>query len=55
LHAHVVAREASSVTEDDVIAHAREHLARYKVPKQVVLRSDPLPRNAAGKVMKADL
>ncbi len=43
------------MTEDDVRSYAREYLARYKVPKQVVLRPDPLPRNAAGKVVKADL
>jgi fatty-acyl-CoA synthase len=54
LHAHVVPRAGAEVNEDDVIAHAREHLARYKVPKQVHLR-DELPRNAAGKVLRQKL
>jgi fatty-acyl-CoA synthase len=54
LHAHVVPREGADLSEDDVVAHAREHLARYKVPKQVHLR-DELPRNAAGKVLRGEL
>ncbi|MCA1728132.1 MAG: acyl-CoA synthetase [Actinobacteria bacterium] len=35
-------------------AHAREHLARFKVPKHVLLVDD-LPRNTAGKILKREL
>jgi fatty-acyl-CoA synthase len=34
--------------------HVREHLARYKVPREVIL-CDELPRNATGKVLKREL
>ena len=30
----------------------RETLAAYKVPSEWEIRQDPLPRNAAGKVLK---
>jgi acyl-CoA synthetase (AMP-forming)/AMP-acid ligase II len=30
-------------------------LARYKVPDRVVVATDPLPRNATGKILKAEL
>jgi malonyl-CoA/methylmalonyl-CoA synthetase len=40
--------------EDRLRGFARERLAAYKVPKQVVLMTD-LPRNAVGKVIKPEL
>jgi len=42
-----------SLTEDEVLARCRARLARFKVPKKVVLRSaDQLPTTATGKVQK---
>jgi acyl-CoA synthetase (AMP-forming)/AMP-acid ligase II len=38
-----------------VIPRCREALATYKVPKQVVVHAEPLPRNANGKVLKRAL
>jgi fatty-acyl-CoA synthase len=38
-------------TEEDLIAHARRHLAGYKTPKQVHV-VDELPRNQSGKLLK---
>jgi len=37
-----------------VIAHCRERLANFKVPREVAFVSK-LPRNAGGKVLKRDL
>jgi acyl-CoA synthetase (AMP-forming)/AMP-acid ligase II len=37
------------------LAHARERVADFKVPQYVALRDQPLPRNPAGKVLKAQL
>ncbi|MGI5134671.1 MULTISPECIES: acyl-CoA synthetase [unclassified Streptomyces] len=42
------------VTEEELIAHARETLAPFKAPKRVVF-VDELPRNASGKILKRDL
>ena len=35
-----------------VQAHCAETLSSYKVPAHVELRTEPLPRNATGKIMK---
>jgi long-chain acyl-CoA synthetase len=42
----------SAVHEKGIIAHCQERLARYKVPKYVKILSDPLPKTAAGKIMR---
>ena len=41
-----------TLTEDDVRAWVRAELADFKVPAYVELRTDPLPRNASGKLLK---
>ena len=38
-----------------VRAFCKEQMADYKVPGQVVIGRDPLPRNANGKIQKAEL
>ncbi len=53
--AFVVPREGAEVTEEEIIAFCSEHLADYKVPSEVVIQRDPLPRNPAGKVLKPAL
>ncbi|MGW0038304.1 class I adenylate-forming enzyme family protein [Gordonia sp. NPDC003376] len=45
--------DGDALTAQTVIAHAKEHLARFKVPKRVVfLEPDHLPTTATGKVQK---
>jgi long-chain acyl-CoA synthetase len=53
VYAVVVPRAA--VTEDELIAHCREAIAGYKVPKRLELRTEPLPKSGAGKVLKREL
>ncbi|MEJ2604735.1 MAG: long-chain-fatty-acid--CoA ligase [Gammaproteobacteria bacterium] len=55
VHAIVVPREGAEVTEDDIIAHAREAIAGYKAPKSVEFRAEPLPLSGAMKVLKREL
>ena len=38
-----------------VIEHCRTHLADFKVPQYVATRSEPLPRNPGGKLLKKQL
>ena len=38
------------VAEEDIIAHCREHLARFKVPKTVIFTE--LPKTSTGKIQK---
>ncbi len=51
----VVPLAEAELEPDAVIAHAREQLADFKVPQYLRVREEPLPRNAAGKVLKAQL
>jgi HIP---CoA ligase len=52
--AYVVTGAGQSLSEQDVIAHCKERLANFKVPREVVFVAK-LPRNAGGKVLKRDL
>ena len=54
VHAVVVQREDAGLSEADVIAHAREHLAGYKVPRSITW-SDELPKTGSGKILKREL
>jgi acyl-CoA synthetase (AMP-forming)/AMP-acid ligase II len=54
LKAFLVVVEGAELGEEDVKAHVKENLARYKVPRDVVF-VDSLPRNATGKVLKREL
>jgi long-chain acyl-CoA synthetase len=51
----VVRGPGEALSEQQVREHVRERLAAYNVPAHVWLRNEPLPRNAAGKVLKAEL
>jgi len=51
LKAFVVLNEGQSLSEDDAKAYVKNHLARHKVPREVVFL-DELPRNPTGKVLK---
>jgi malonyl-CoA/methylmalonyl-CoA synthetase len=50
----VVAKSGSPVSEQDILSAVQSRLARYKVPKRVLL-IDELPRNTMGKVQKNEL
>ncbi len=50
----VVLRPGHEPDEASLTAHAREHLAPFKVPKQFVF-VQTLPRNTAGKLLKREL
>jgi long-chain acyl-CoA synthetase len=55
VHAIVVPKEGAEVTEDEILDHARQLIAGYKLPKSVELRHEPLPLSGAMKVLKRDL
>jgi len=45
---------AGDVSADELREHVKAHLARFKVPREIVFL-DELPRNATGKVLKREL
>ena len=53
VHAVVVPR--ADVDEAELLAHCRARIATYKVPKRIELRTEPLPKSGAGKVLKREL
>jgi len=55
VHAIVVPIEGASVSDEDLMDHARASVAGYKVPKSIAFRSEPLPLSGAMKVLKRDL
>jgi len=52
--AYVVLTDAATVTPDELVEHCRGQLAKFKVPRDVVL-VEALPRNPSGKVLKREL
>jgi fatty-acyl-CoA synthase len=54
LRAFVVKKQEASLDEDTVKHYVRDHLARYKVPREVIFL-DQLPRNPTGKILKREL
>jgi long-chain acyl-CoA synthetase len=55
VHAIVVLRPGQSAAEVEIIEHARQSIAGYKVPKSVEFRAQPLPLSGAMKVLKREL
>ncbi len=51
MKAYVVLEDGVSMDKNEVIAYCREHLAQYKVPRQIEFR-DGLPRTMVGKVLR---
>jgi fatty-acyl-CoA synthase len=45
---------ADGVTEDELLAHCAERLARFKVPQSVRFVAE-IPRNGLGKIQKQEL
>ena len=54
VHAVVVKRPGSGLAEAAVDAHAREHLAGYKIPRSITWL-DELPKTGSGKILKREL
>jgi len=51
VRAHVVLAPESDATAEDIQRFCRERLAKYKVPDQIRIHRDALPKNASGKVL----
>jgi long-chain acyl-CoA synthetase len=51
IRAYLVLNPGESVTEEEIQAFCAEHLAKFKVPKEVEVRPE-LPKNIVGKVLR---
>ena len=54
IKAFIVVKEGETLTAEEVTAYCKEHLAAYKVPKQIEFM-DELPKTAVGKILRRDL
>jgi long-chain acyl-CoA synthetase len=58
VHAIVVLKsgfkKGRDVTEEELIAHVKDQIARYKAPKSIKIKRS-LPKSAQGKILKKDL
>jgi fatty-acyl-CoA synthase len=54
LRAFVALKPGAQADEDELKQHVKQHLARYKVPREIVFLAE-LPRNPTGKILKREL
>jgi long-chain acyl-CoA synthetase len=55
VHAIVVLQPGAHATAEEIIEHARQTIAGYKLPKSIEFRADPLPLSGALKPLKREL
>ncbi|WCB93877.1 2-succinylbenzoate--CoA ligase [Baekduia alba] len=48
-------RDGATATPLDLLVHCQAHLARFKVPKDIMVVVDPLPRTPSGKLVRREL
>jgi len=51
----VVLRQDPNLTEQELLAHCRQHLTDYKIPKIIEFSSEPLPKSNLGKILRRQL
>ncbi|MCY4453508.1 MAG: hypothetical protein OXC01_16325 [Immundisolibacterales bacterium] len=52
--AYVVPKPGEEADEESIVAHCREHLAAYKVPRAIQFVDD-VPGTSTGKIMRREL
>lgn len=55
VHAVVVPKSGRHLSEEELFAHCKALIAGYKCPRSADIRHEPLPKSAAGKILKTDL
>ena len=55
MHAVVMRKPGTVVTEDDLIEFCKARIAHYKCPRSVKIQDDMLPLSGAGKILKREL
>ena len=53
--AFVVPAENTTLQSQAILKFCRERLANYKLPREIRVQTEPLPRNATGKILKTEL
>lgn len=51
----IVVKKDQSLSEQELLAHCRQHLTDYKVPRLIEFREEPLPKSNLGKILRREL
>lgn len=51
----VIVPRNPALTQADVLAHCKQHLTGYKMPRVVEFRTEPLPKTNIGKILRREL
>ncbi|HET7867238.1 MAG TPA: AMP-binding protein [Burkholderiaceae bacterium] len=51
----LVVRKDPALTQDELLAHCRQHLTGYKMPRVLEFRTEPLPKSNIGKILRREL
>jgi len=51
----VVVRKDETLTEAQLLAHCKQHLTGYKMPRHIEFRTEPLPKTNIGKILRRAL
>lgn len=54
VRAYVVLKEGESLKKEEILAHCRQRLTSYKVPKQIAFRAE-IPKSNVGKILRKEL
>ena len=52
---HIMVRQGDSLTAKQVTSALQGQIASFKIPEVITIVTDPLPRNASGKILKREL
>lgn len=55
VHAFIVTKAGAQVEAAEIIAFCKRHIADYKAPRSLDIRTTPLPMSGAGKILKREL
>jgi len=50
-----VVRKDPALTEAELMAHCKQHLTGYKMPRIVEFRNEELPKTPVGKILRREL
>lgn len=54
-HRTVVTTDDSGITAEQLLEWASKQMARFKLPKRLILQKEPLPKGGTGKILKYQL
>ena len=52
---HIMVRQGETLTAEQVTTVLQGQIASFKIPEIITILTDPLPRNASGKILKREL